>query len=164
MAKIEHTSRKLLYFVNRLLCQVLKKGPNCTSKVKFLFKITKVCITCYLFQYETVKILILLCSDPTSSFDFSTWFPRKLRLLRPSLSSEYIYEPEVIKIGHNLKKIKKSIQCIKTVTDKINCHTILNRNVFFRDVCLFVTEEIPITVSRWAPDKEAWPSPYHYRS
>jgi len=25
-------------------------------------------------------------------------------------------------------------------------------------VCLFATEEIPITVSRWrAPDKEAWP-------
>ena len=27
--------------------------------------------------------------------------------------------------------------------------------------CLFVSEEIPITVSRQAPDKEAWPSPYH---
>ena len=25
-------------------------------------------------------------------------------------------------------------------------------------ICLFVTEEIPITVSRQAPDKEAWPS------
>ena len=31
-----------------------------------------------------------------------------------------------------------------------------------RHVCLFVTEEILITVSRWAPDKEACPSPYHY--
>ena len=31
-------------------------------------------------------------------------------------------------------------------------------------VCLFVTEEIPITVSRQAPYKEAWPSPYHYCS
>ena len=31
-------------------------------------------------------------------------------------------------------------------------------------VCLFVTMEIPITVSWWAPDKEAWPSPYHYCS
>ena len=29
---------------------------------------------------------------------------------------------------------------------------------------LFVTEEIPITVSRRTPDKEAWPSPYHYCS
>ena len=28
----------------------------------------------------------------------------------------------------------------------------------------FVMEEIPITVSRQAPDKEAWPSPYHYCS
>ena len=26
---------------------------------------------------------------------------------------------------------------------------------------LFVTEEIPVTVSRWAPDKEARPIPYH---
>ena len=26
-------------------------------------------------------------------------------------------------------------------------------------VCLFVKEEISITVSRWAPDKEAWPNP-----
>ena len=25
-------------------------------------------------------------------------------------------------------------------------------------VCLFVTEEIPITVSRPVPDKEAWPN------
>ena len=31
-------------------------------------------------------------------------------------------------------------------------------------VCLFVTEEIPITVSRRAQNKEAWPSPYHYCS
>ena len=31
-------------------------------------------------------------------------------------------------------------------------------------VFLFVTEEIPITVSRRAPDKEARPSPYHYCS
>ena len=29
---------------------------------------------------------------------------------------------------------------------------------------MFVTEEIPITVSRRAPDKKAWPSPYHYCS
>ena len=31
-------------------------------------------------------------------------------------------------------------------------------------VCLFITEEIPITVSWWAPDKEARPSYYHYCS
>ena len=35
------------------------------------------------------------------------------------------------------------------------------KNMF---VCLFVTEEITITVSRRAPDKEARPSPYHYFS
>ena len=29
---------------------------------------------------------------------------------------------------------------------------------------LFLTEEIPFTVSRRAPDKEAWPSPHHYYS
>ena len=31
-------------------------------------------------------------------------------------------------------------------------------------VCFLVIEEIPITVSRRAPDKEAWPRPYHYCS
>ena len=35
---------------------------------------------------------------------------------------------------------------------------------FYKDVCLFVTEEILITVSRQAPKKEAWPSSYHYCS
>ena len=34
----------------------------------------------------------------------------------------------------------------------------LTKNVFY--VCLFVTEEIPIKVSWWAPDKKARPSPY----
>ena len=30
-------------------------------------------------------------------------------------------------------------------------------------VCLFVTEELPITVSRRAPDKEAWPYYHHLK-
>ena len=36
--------------------------------------------------------------------------------------------------------------------------------IVWKFVCLFVTEEIPIKVSRQAPDKEARPSPYHYCS
>ena len=37
-----------------------------------------------------------------------------------------------------------------------------NINKYYdKKVCLFVIEETPITVSRQAPAKEVWPSPYH---
>ena len=48
----------------------------------------------------------------------------------------------------------------------LNCPTSPNQPKFepTTGLRLFVTETIPIKVSRQAPDKEAWPSLYHYCS
>ena len=62
-----------------------------------------------------------------------------------------------------MKKMKnQKLKILQLVCEKHYSYNLILPDICLF-VCLFVTEEILVTVSRRAPAfKEAWPSPYHY--